>query len=208
MDGTCEIYGFLIHHPDGKLLVDTGVADDHPAINDLYRPTVVPIVTALNEAGVDERDITGLINTHLHFDHCGQNRALARVPVWVQAAEMEASLDGEYTIAEWAHLDSARQRLVSGDVQVAEGVWLITTPGHSPGHQSVLVEEDADRRALIVGQCCYNVSEFSSGEIPASDMHDESLLETGRESLDRLRSLRPDRAFFSHDSAVFEAHTD
>ena len=204
-DGGCEIYGFLIDHPDGKLLVDTGVADDNEQINGLYEPQVVPLVAALNEVGTDEREIAGLINTHLHFDHCGQNRALPKVPVWVQSKELQASLEAGYTVPEWAHLEPERRREVQGDTRIAEGVWLISTPGHTPGHQSVLVEADRQHRFLIVGQCCYSADEFRAGDVLPADMHDEVDLEVGRQSLARLRSLRPLVAYFSHDASVLRA---
>ncbi|MDJ0770033.1 MAG: MBL fold metallo-hydrolase, partial [Ilumatobacter sp.] len=73
-DGVAIMRGFVVRHPDGIIVYDTGAGDDHERLNELYHPTVVPIVIALNEAGVDERDVIAIVNSHLHFDHCGQNR--------------------------------------------------------------------------------------------------------------------------------------
>jgi len=202
----CPVQAFLVRHPDGPFLVDSGVADDHELINDLYRPTVVPVVDALNGAGIDERDLVGIVNTHLHFDHCGQNRSLSSVPVHVQAAELEASTEPLFTIPEWAHIHAKRRRVVHGDEEIATGVHLVLTPGHTPGHQSVLIEAADGERRLIVGQCCYSCGEFRTGDVLAADMHDESFIRAGAESLERLRALGPSRAHFSHDRTVFTDH--
>ncbi len=198
-EATCTIDGFVIRHPDGPILVDTGVGDDNEILNEIYQPTVVPVVEALNAVGIDERDLAAVVNTHLHFDHCGQNRAFPTVPVYVQAAELAAIKLPGFTIAEWASVPTDQVRIVDGDADLAEGVRLVATPGHTPGHQSVVVDGDGTGPTIIVGQCCYTCAEFESGTLLDADMHDESYLDVGAESLNRLRSLRPSAAFFSHD---------
>ncbi len=202
VEGDCLIQGFVIHHPDGPIVVDTGVADDHDRLNELYQPVVVPLIDALNSAEVDERDVVGIVNTHLHFDHCGQNRALPTVPVYVQAAELEAAQLPRFTIPEWAEISPERRRVIDGDDEIAAGVTVVATPGHTPGHQSVVVRS-GDRIEVIVGQCCCTCEEFRSGSLLPADMHDESMLDQGHASLDRLRRLDPAAGYFSHDAAVF-----
>ena len=53
----CVVQGFVISHPDGPIVVDTGVADDHDLINELYRPSTTELIVALDAAGIDERDV-------------------------------------------------------------------------------------------------------------------------------------------------------
>lgn len=202
--GECVIQGFVISHPDGPIVVDTGVADDHDLINELYRPTTTPLVAALNEVGIDERDVTAIINTHLHFDHCGQNRMLPNVPVFVQAAEVAAARLPMFTVPKWAEIADERRRTIDGDAEIAPGVSVLATPGHTPGHQSVVVRR-GDRAEVIVGQCCYTCAEFIDGTVLPADMHDVSLLDDGLASLERLRGLAPVAGYFSHDIAVFTA---
>ncbi len=201
-DGDCVIQGFVICHPDGAIVVDTGVADDHELINELYRPAATPLTEALNAVGVDERDVAAIVNTHLHFDHCGQNRALPNVPVYVQAAELDAAQQPMFTVPEWAEIADDRRRVLDGDTEIAPGVSVLATPGHTPGHQSIVVD-DGERVEVIVGQCCYTCGEFADGTIVAGDMHDVALIAQGHASLERLRRLRPAAAYFSHDTAVF-----
>ncbi len=184
-------------------MVDTGVGTGNQFIEDLYSPQTVALDHALHEVGVDERDVVGVVNTHLHFDHCGQNAVLPGVPAWVQDAETQAAATSAYTVLEWADLASERLTRVDGDIEIAAGVTLLATPGHTPGHQSVLVESRQGRRSLIVGQCSYNCAEYRLGEVVPTDMYDAAWLEVGRESLTRLRSLDVDEAWFSHDPTVY-----
>ena len=200
-DGVAIVRGFTIDHPDGVFLFDTGVADDHDLLTEWYRPEVVPLVDALNRAGVDERDVVGIVNSHLHFDHCGQNRVLPDVPVFVQRAELAAAEIPHYTVPEWAHVDEPRRRVLDGDEEIAPGVHVLSTPGHTPGQQSLLMD-DGDRRTLLVGQACYACRQFAAGELREHDVHDDSWMATARDSLARLRSLDAHTARFSHDDAV------
>ena len=71
-------------------------------IDEIYAPDVGGVIDALNARSMDERDVVAIVNTHLHFDHCGQNDSLPGVPVWVRADEVEAARTEGYTVPEWA----------------------------------------------------------------------------------------------------------
>jgi len=201
-DSTCEIYCYAITHPDGVIVVDTGPRAGHPVIDRLYSPRVDLIITALNNAGLDERDVCAVVNTHLHFDHCGQNHLLPHAPVWITQAELEASMTEFYTVAEWAHIEPERLRISNDGENLADGVRLVHTPGHTPGHQSVAVET-AVGLELIVGQACYTCAEFAATETSAGDMHCPAWHAAGLESLARLQALGAHRAHFSHDAVPY-----
>lgn len=203
VDGTCLIQGYVIEHPDGVILFDTGTSDDHELINEMYHPVVAPIIEALNAIGVDERDVKAIVNSHLHFDHCGQNRSLPWAPVWAQTAEYQLVDTPRYTIADWATVDPDRLRLIDGDAELAEGVRIIATPGHTPGHQAMFVDADG-ATTVLAGQCCYTCGEFTAGSPVAEDVHDETGIASGRASIERLKSLRPDVVHLSHDRAVWK----
>lgn len=198
--GPCPIRAFAIHHPDGLILVDTGVGYGNSMIDEEFQPTVKPIIGALNRVGIDERSVAAIVNTHLHFDHCGQNSALPSTPVFVQSAELAAAQVPDYTVDDWAHIEPQRQRIIDGDEMIATGVQILATPGHSPGHQSVLVEDGDGHSHLIAGQCCYTCAEFETGQVNPADFLD---LAAGAESMKRLRRLNPDVAYFSHDLTVY-----
>ena len=92
-------------------------------------------------------------------------------------------------------------RLVDGDEALAGGVQIIATPGHTPGHQSLVVEAEGVT-TVIGGQCCYTCAEFEAGVGLISDLHDESWDEAARQSLERLASFDPDVVHLSHDRAI------
>jgi N-acyl homoserine lactone hydrolase len=198
-DGTCAVFGYVVHHPDGAVVVDTGVGRGSDLIEELYRPTVHDLVARLAEVGVDERDVAAVVCSHLHFDHCGQNAALA-APVHVQAAERAAAASPGYTVPEWAALPEGRWRVSDGDVELADGVRLLATPGHTPGHQSVVVAGGGDV-VVLGGQCTYTAAEFAAGTVAVEDAHDPSWHGAAVESVRRLRGLHPIRAAFAHDAA-------
>lgn len=203
-DGIALIRAFVIRHPDGVVLFDTGVGSGSQVIDQLYhQPKVTPIIDAINGIGIDERDVIAIVNSHLHFDHCGQNSALPSVPVYVQAAELVAAEQPHYTVAEWAHIEPDRRRVVTGDVDIAPGLRILATPGHTPGHQSLLVDDAGGRSQLVAGQCCYTCAAFRDGEVESDNLHDESYRATAAETIERLRRLNVAFAHFSHDRTIY-----
>ena len=200
-DGHCPINSYVIDHPDGLIVIDTGPRAGHPVIDELYAPQVISIIDALNAEGFDERDVSAVVNTHLHFDHCGQNHLLAPAPIWVSPAELQASAAELYTVPEWAAIDPDRLRLANDGEILAEGVTILHTPGHTPGHVSVTAETGIGRE-IVIGQACYSCAEFESGTAAVDDMHEPDWHNIGLASVARLQSLQPTRAHFSHDGTT------
>lgn len=206
-DGRCLVFAYLVHHPDGAILVDTGVGR-HRHIDDLYSPKLTSLRDALASHGVDDRDVAAVVNTHLHFDHCGQNTTfyeLGKTPVYVQVAEAEAASQPGYTIPEWGSVPEEQLRLVDGDVSLAPGVRLLATPGHTPGHQSLVIEA-RDERVVIGGQCAWRSDELSAETPWEGNLHDESWREAAHASLVRIASFHPSLVYLSHDPSTFAAH--
>jgi N-acyl homoserine lactone hydrolase len=181
------VLAFAIRHRDGIVLVDTGIGEGNEWVDENYRPRSRDVREALTVAKLDPQGVRALINTHLHFDHCGQNRAFPHVPVHVQQAELDLALREGHTVVEWVDFPEAHYEAVDGDREIVEGVSVLATPGHTPGHQSVTVRT-GDGLVLIVGQAAQDARSFATG--PADP------------SIARLRSLNADRIHFSHDRAV------
>ena len=181
------VLAFAIRHPDGIVLVDTGVGEGNEWVDENYRPRARQVREALSAAKLDPDGVRAIVNTHLHWDHCGQNRAFLGVPIHVQQAELDLALREGHTIVEWVDFPDARYEGVEGDTEIVEGVSVLATPGHTPGHQSVTVRT-GDGLVLIVGQAAQDARSFAAGEADAS--------------IQRLRELNADRIHFSHDRAV------
>ena len=97
------VHGFLIDHPDGAILVDTGVGFGNAFIDELYQPSRAELGERLAAVGVELDDVVAVVNSHLHFDHCGQNPALfgGATAFYAQAAEIDAvEADRFYTDAD------------------------------------------------------------------------------------------------------------
>lgn len=138
----------VIDHPDARVLVDTGMTQLHPAVADLD-----PRLHPLTEQNFDLAGIDIVVNTHLHFDHCGGNHLFAGKPIYVQRQELEdARNEGDYTIREWVDPPGTAMRYVpvDGEHELLPGVRLLPAPGHTRGTQVVVVET-GERPTVVAG---------------------------------------------------------
>jgi glyoxylase-like metal-dependent hydrolase (beta-lactamase superfamily II) len=186
---TGPVNAFAIRLPDGLVVVDTGIGSGNAWIDENYQPHGRTIGEALRSAHLDPGAVRMIINTHLHFDHCGQNSSFPGVPIVVQLAEWDVAWDEGHTVKEWLDFEGARYERVSGDVEVAPGVRVLATPGHTPGHQSVTIGTD-EGLILIVGQAAQDARAFATGEADAS--------------VRRLRELNAERIHFSHERGTMK----
>lgn len=199
---TAPVYGYVIDHPDGAIVFDTGVGFGNAFIEEVYKPESVRLSDALDGAGIASSAVVGVVNSHLHFDHCGQNPVLygADVPFFTQRAEVElAERDPYYTDAGWALAPIGQRRLIDGDVEIADGVTILSTPGHTPGHQSLLVEADG-RRVVLAGQAVWEVHEFVDERATSANVFSEELRGAATDSIRRIKALNPEAVYFAHCS--------
>jgi N-acyl homoserine lactone hydrolase len=146
-------YVHVIEHPEGRVLVDTGLVDSTPELDEEWSPRFDPDAIP--------RDVVCVINTHLHFDHCGGNRLFAGTPIYVQRLEREVAREEDYTIPEWVEFDGATYVELEGERELMPGIRAVPTPGHTPGHQSVLVETD-DGLVVVAGDVAYTWEAFDA----------------------------------------------
>lgn len=196
--------GYLVVHPDGLLLFDTGMGS-HPDVDAHYRPHRRPLGRALAAAGADSGDVGLVANCHLHFDHCGGNPELTGRPVLTQTRELaEARATEEYTLPELLDAPGTVYEELTGQTEVLPGVLLVPTPGHTAGHQSLVVRRD-DGVVVVAGQAHDTATEFSA-DVLAVRAHRAGHRGPPRPSgtwLDSLLQLDPSRVYFAHDHAVW-----
>jgi N-acyl homoserine lactone hydrolase len=157
-NGTWPVYVHTIDHPDGLVLVDTGMIDSTPELDEEWGPTPHPLPDEVVAR------VAMVVNTHLHFDHCGGNRRFAGTPIHVQARELaDARSRPDYTIPEWVDFAGAAYVEHDGEVEVLPGVRLVPAPGHTRGHQVVLVDTD-DGLVVLGGDVAYTFAELCEGK--------------------------------------------
>ena len=209
------IPGYAVVHERGTVLFDTGLhetlmtsTDELGGLAKVFTVELSPddlVERRLAEHGLDVDQITHVVNSHLHFDHCGRNGPFAHATTLVQSSEWEAAQRPGRTTYVGVPFDE----VAAGQVQRLDGlhdvfgdgtVVCVPTPGHTVGHQSLLVRSEpgpgADE-ALLVGDACYLASMLADGVLPpfAFDAAEQ------RRSYDVLR--RHERAgarlIYSHD---------
>jgi N-acyl homoserine lactone hydrolase len=196
------VHGFVVTHPGGAVLVDTGCGGPDEWLND-WRVVNRSVADALAGLDMTPADIGLVINTHLHFDHCGQNAVFSHAACAVQRAELDRAKRESPELYDWFGFMNARWELLDGDVEILPGLSVITTPGHTVGHQCVVVAAD-DEADLLIGDAAYTPRQFagpSAQEVPPGQA---SNLAAWRGSLDRIRSLEPDRVHFCHHTDVVQ----
>ena len=165
---TYSTHCLLVEIGGARVLVETGNGDKFPEREkDLYGiDHDVSIAGALRDLGVEAESIDVVVMTHLHFDHCGgatRRHNGSVVPVFprarhvVQRRELDAATHphernrASYLPENFAPLQEAGLlQTVDGEAELVPGVRVIPTPGHTPGHQSVLID-GGDERALFLG---------------------------------------------------------
>jgi N-acyl homoserine lactone hydrolase len=139
------IYVHLIDHPRGRVLVDTGMTELHPWLDDM-----APRLRPLTEQDIDLGAIDIVVNSHLHGDHIGGNHLFAGKPIYVQRRELDdARSADDYTIREWLDAPGIEYVAVDGELELLPGVRLVPAPGHTPGTQVVVVEGEG--RPVVIG---------------------------------------------------------
>ena len=197
------VHGFVIKHPRaGAILVDTGVGYPDDLVKE-WRVVNRHAADALAEHDMSPADVRIVINTHLHFDHCGQNAVFKHAPFYVQRGELERARREEEVTAEWFDFAGARFELVDGDAEIAEGVRVVATPGHTVGHQSVIVDADGGG-ALMIGDAAYTADIYEAGDGADLTKWRGQYADRGSwsGSLRRLREMNPKAVHFCHDTRV------
>jgi N-acyl homoserine lactone hydrolase len=174
------VYVHVIDHPDARVLVDTGLTALHPAVADLD-PRPIPLST---QANFDVAGIDVVVNTHLHFDHCGGNHLFAGRPTYVQRRELDdARSKDDYTIREWVEAPGVQYVPVDGELEVLRGLRLVPAPGHTPGSQVVVVETGG-RPVVIAGDTAVFFSELHEPRTQGQRL---------------VRALDPELVWLSHE---------
>jgi glyoxylase-like metal-dependent hydrolase (beta-lactamase superfamily II) len=216
---TLPIPSWLVEHPDGLLLFDTGLHPDlrhgTERIGRAARffapdfPAGEELAARLVAAGVRPSDITHIVFSHLHFDHVGGTAEIPDARIIVQADEWTAGNDPRL-IEKGAYMPD--DYVLGHDVQTITGLYdvfgdgsviCVPTPGHTIGHQSLRVELESGP-VVLTGDCIYFDRMLTEMRVPTfgydTDQQRDSMLE-----LRRLRDVEGCRLLYGHDVDQFRA---
>ena len=212
----------LVEAADDLVLIDTGLGNKYDEkFRDIYGvenegdPTALE--DAIREAGFSPGDVTLVINTHLHFDHAGGN-TLKRGDGTIEPAFPGSRYVVQKREWEFSHLDNERVQasyieenfdvvkrvglfqFLDGVTELLPGIAAIPTPGHTPGHQSVLLESGGER-AFYLADLVPTTAHLPLPWIMGYDVEPLVTLERKREFLGRARE-EGWLLIFEHDPEV------
>jgi N-acyl homoserine lactone hydrolase len=200
---------YLIQTDDGtNILIDTGFPKNFemPSM-DLRLDDREYIVEQLAALGLAPRDIHYLVCTHFDQDHAGGHDAFPDAELIVQRRHDEVARSGthprfERMRAHWDH-PSLRYRLIDGDTTLLQGIELIETSGHVPGHQSVLVRLPHTGPVLLAIDAVTQAAQFDADrqDLGPNDMDAVGVRESTRKLVALARREGAALVVFGHDAA-------
>jgi glyoxylase-like metal-dependent hydrolase (beta-lactamase superfamily II) len=162
--GNAAGYVWYIKGPKLNIMVDAGdtaarmQAMGFPAVPfpASAKPEDDPITPALAKLGLTPQDIDIVILTQLHFDHCALAHLFTKAKFVVQRKELQSALynppTAQIPFYNKKMFENLNFQVIEGDTKITDGVWVIFTPGHTPGGQSVVVDTPKGR-VIIAGLC-------------------------------------------------------
>src|SRR4051812_2538419 len=161
-----SIHSLAVETPTRRIVVDTGLGNDKEGRSvPTWNNRNTPFLETMREAGFPPDSIDTVLCTHLHVDHVGWNTRLAGGK-WVPTFTNARYVFGKTEYEHWRDhstepdkkavfgdsvkpiVDAEMADLIPGEHQISEEISTIPTPGHSPGHVSVLIRSDGEQGLL------------------------------------------------------------
>lgn len=211
----------LLVRSQGKtILIDTGLGNklsEEAALQWGLEREAGGLIENLASLGVAPDDVDIVINTHLHADHCAGNTRLIggeaqptfpRAEYWVQrmewaeASHPDARTRGTYFEENYSPLlAQGRLKLLHGDTRVTDGVHCVVTPGHTRGHQSILLQDGDWRGLFVADMASYSVQMARTSWLTAYDVYPLENIRT-KQRWQRWALENEAWIFFQHDPQI------
>jgi N-acyl homoserine lactone hydrolase len=212
---------YLLDTQSGWILLDGGydpvysrdpvLAERYFGSTNMYPPVVEPeheIEFQLGEIGIGLGDIKQVVLSHLHLDHTGYVKQLKHAQVYIQRVELAHGFTDARPVSYFpADYDAAdidwQQR--DGDWELVPGVRFIATRGHTPGHQSAVIELP-DSGTIVLPFDAGDLQEnFDSEILPGETVDDEAALVSIRK-LKALAAAPRSRMILFHDPVAIQGY--
>lgn len=166
-----------------------------------------PITAQLADIGLAAADIGTVLLSHAHFDHIGNAGLFERATWYIQRREHEAMFGADYrqhgyTPALYEGLGQAKVELIDGDLDLfGDGsVRVISTPGHTPGHCSLLVRLDNIGPVLLSGDVAHDAYNMAHRQVPTMNASREQSL-ASMERIAAIVDAEGAQLWLNHDTA-------
>ena len=184
------------------MLFDTGFGFGNAELDAYYQVKARRVADALDDAGFAIGDIDTVVNCHLHVDHARPERSIPGVPIYVQAAEWEIAHATVHTILEWIDFPGADYRHIDGDHDLAPGIQIVATPGHTPAISRSAVQTGAGL-VVLTGQAVYTPGEWVADATAREGRSRAPDPAAYDRSVARLRATDPVEVRFAHDAGIW-----
>lgn len=203
---------YLVRTSDAVILFDTGVSPR--AVAGLMRADPLArfededlLVHRLDALGLEPRDVDLVVLSHLHFDHAGGAFLFRDSELVAQRDEYASAMHPPAFFASFYYrknfdLPDHRWRLLDGDAELIPGVTALRSDGHTPGHQSLLVQLPETGPVILAGDCCYWQRSIDE-ELPPGVVFDPRQAQNSIKRLKTIARLTHGRIFPSHDPAFW-----
>jgi len=213
----CPALAYIIEHPDGLILWETGISTK---VREEWLPAwqwlidvseITPDVcleARLKQMGLAPEDFKYVIMGHLHVDHAGGLRLFEEAGAQIIVHEDEYKYvmhnihepDQFFVREDWEFLGMKRPVLTYGDQQILKDVWTISLPGHTPGTQGLLVRLNHTGWVLLTSDALYLHESYGPPPVGSPIVWDAW---KWRESVEKIRSLAT-----KHEATIFPGHDD
>lgn len=204
---------WLVRTDDATVLFDTGLSPR--AIPGLLRSDPYArftdadlLVHRLDALGLEPGDVDLVVLSHLHYDHAGgadlfpHAQLLAQRDEYAYAHHPAPFFAGFYYRKNF-DLPGATWRLLDGDTELVPGITVLRSDGHTPGHQSLLVELRESAPVILAGDCCYWQEHIDHDRVPGV-VWDPTRAMHSIKRLKTLARLLGGRIFPSHDPVFWQ----
>jgi N-acyl homoserine lactone hydrolase len=198
---------YLMHHTQGWLLWDTGVTDaiaampngeapSDPRAIHWYRPKT--LAAELNAVGVKPSDIKYLAISHTHPDHVGNVEMFPQAMLLVQKAEYE--WPNPLGVGRFKPEHPVKKLEGDYDVFGDGSITILSTPGHTPGHQSLLVKLPKTGAIVLSGDAVHFKSNWDNRRVPSINTDKESTATSMQRIADVMEKEKA-QLWINHDKA-------